>query len=185
MSWWEQETVLWLTSYTLQEQSYRWHKRERQLRDLGTIRAMEVRGKGWYYGYKANAHEALRCRKREYKKSADEFIRTNEKPTMSRDSKANYDSINAEWFEVYPKNTKWKYARRSSWLFSFQNTVIMVQIISAGTYEFSHSGSIYVNPNAKEYLILTPNMGYEFNLKNVSLEVMKKNEWETKIRLCL
>jgi hypothetical protein len=117
--------------------------------------------------------EALVQEAKKYK-SADEFIKSKWKPVYHWTTKANYDSINTNWFDI-SKNTKW-YAEDPHAIFLSKYSDNGSDH-SAGTYG-SHIVEAYINPNAK-ILDLDSNMGYDL-IWRISPKVMKEEWMKTK-----
>lgn len=135
---------------------------------FGTIRAMSASKAGTMELPEALAQEA-----RKYK-SAEEFIKSKWKPVYHGTTKANYDSINTNWFDI-SKNTKW-YAEDPHAIFLSKYSDNGSDH-SAGTYG-SHIVEAYINPNAK-ILDLDSNMGYDL-IWRISPKVMKEEWMKTK-----
>ena len=135
---------------------------------FGTIRAMSASKAGTM-----ELPEELVLEAKKYK-SADEFIKSKWKPVYHGTTKANYDSINTNWFDI-SKNTKW-YAEDPHAIFLSKYSDNGSDH-SAGTYG-SHIVEAYINPNAK-ILDLDSNMGYDL-IWRISPKVMKEEWMKTK-----
>ena len=138
---------------------------------FGTIRAMSASKAGTMDIGKIPEELVLEAKKY---KSADEFIKSKWKPVYHGTTKANYDSINTNWFDI-SKNTKW-YAEDPHAIFLSKYSDNGSDH-SAGTYG-SHIVEAYINPNAK-ILDLDSNMGYDL-IWRISPKVMKEEWMKTK-----